>query len=218
MKRCAYFLVTAFFVGLLSLTLATKVEAQSIYVWIDGIPGESNVELMGKKGWIEAESMSHQISQSGTMHVGGGGGSGKAQVGDMMLVKNIDRTTPELYLRCANGKHLDEVIILFTRRQGQQYQTYMEYRLGKVLVSSVGAEATKGKFATEVVTLNFAKISLKYYSYQGEPIEKSWNIETNVEEPVGQESSPKSSGQTKPTYIPRLEDKRSPSRSFRLNN
>ena len=218
MKRCVYLLVTVFVVGLFSLTLASEVEATDIFVWMQGISGDSTVMLMGRKGWIEAESMSHQISQSGTMHVGGGGGSGKVQVGDMTLHKSIDSTTPELNFLCANGKLIDEVIILLTNRDGQQYHTYMEYRLTKVMVSSVGAEATKGKHGTEVVTLNFAEISWKYYADHGAVIEKGWDIEKNTEESPGQESTTQSSGQTKPTYIPRFDDKRPPSRSFRLNN
>ena len=218
MKRCAYLLVTVFVVGLFSLTLASEVEATDIFVWMQGISGDSTVMLMGRKGWIEAESMSHQISQSGTMHVGGGGGSGKVQVGDVMLVKRIDKTTPELNLLCSSGKHVDEVIILLTRSTGSQYQTYMEYTLSTVLVTSVRAEAKRGEADTEAVTLHFAKISWKYYADHGAVIEKGWDIEKNTEESPGQESTTQSSGQTKPTYIPRFDDKRPPSRSFRLNN
>ena len=211
MKRCTYFLVAVFFVGLFSLSLESEAEATDIFVWIQGIKGESTVMLEGKKGWIDVESMNHQISQSGTMHAGGGGGSGKVQVGDISLVKKIDKTTPELNLLCSNGNHIPEVKILLTRRAGQQYRTYMEYTLRPVLVSSVSAEAAKGKFGTEVVTLNFAEIHWKYF-YHGTPIEKGWNIEKNTSafyEP------PKSSGQTKPRYIPRQDRKIPPSRTFK---
>jgi len=197
--------VAVFVVGLFSLALASKAEATDIFVCMQGIEGESQVNLKGckaGKGWIDVESMSHQISQSGTMHVGGGGGSGKVQVGDIMLVKKIDKTTPELNLLCSNGRHIPEVTILFTRRVGQQYRTYMEYTLKPVLVSSVSVEAAKGKLGTEVVTLNFAKISWKYYPPHDPAIEKVWNIETNREETPGQKSSPKPSGQAGPKYIP----------------
>jgi type VI secretion system secreted protein Hcp len=206
--------VTAFFVGLFSIALASEAEATDIFVWIEGIKGESNVKLNGLTGWIHVESMSHHMSQSGSMHVGGGGGSGKVQVGDIMLVKNIDKATPDLNLLCANGKHKSEAVILLTRRQGQHYRTYMEYRLRPVLVSSVGVEVAKGKPGIEVVTLNFAEIRWKYFGH-GTPIEKGWNIEKNVEESLGQKSSSKSSGQTKPRYIPRQDRKIPPSRTFK---
>ena len=39
MKRCTYFLVAVFLVGLLSLALASEVEAAG-YVWFDGIGWE----------------------------------------------------------------------------------------------------------------------------------------------------------------------------------
>jgi len=212
MKRCAYFLVTVFVVGLFSLALVSEADATDIFVKMSGIEGESTVMLEGKKGWIEVESMNHQISQSGTMHAGGGGGSGKVDVGDIRLVKKIDKTTPELNLLCSNGKHLEEVIIVLT--QGPQHRIYMEYTLQPVLVTSVSAEVAKGKFGTEVVTLNFAKISWKYYSNKG-AIERGWNIEKNVEESPGQKSPPKPSGQTKPRYVPSQDRKIPPNRTFR---
>jgi type VI secretion system secreted protein Hcp len=202
MKRCAYFLVAGLVIGLFTFTLATEAEATDIFVCMRGIEGESKVMLKGckekgKPAGIHAESMSHQISQSGTMHVGGGGGSGKVQVGDIMLVKKIDKTTPKLNLLCSTGRHIPEVTILLTRRVGQQNRTYMEYTLKPVLVSSVSVEAAKGKFGTEVVTLNFAEIHWKYYPDHGDAVKKGWNIQKNTSafyEP------PKSSGQKQQQY------------------
>jgi len=220
MKRCTYLLVAVFLVGLFSLALASEAEA-AIYVWIDGIPGQATDK--DHKYWIDAESISHQIKQSGSMHVGGGGGAGKVQYGDFVVLKEIDKASPKLNLLCANGKHISEVIIEMTASYTDAGRvTYLQYKLERVLVTSVDTTFTalEKNPDTEKVTLSFGKITCIYTEVDDKGrkrgnIAYSWSVEKNVEEPVGQKSPPKPSGQTKPKYIPRLDDKRPPSRTFR---
>jgi len=221
MKRCTYLLVAVFLVGLFSLALASEAEA-AIYVWFNGIPGEAKDK--DHRNWTDAKSVNHQIKQSGTMHVGGGGGAGKVQYGDFVVVKEIDKTSPKLNLLCANGKHISEVIIDMTASYTDAGRvTWLQYKLEKVLVTSVDTTFTTiEKDFIEKVTLSFGKITCTYKEMDERGMSKgkvtySWDVEKNVEEPVGQKSPPKPSGQTKPKYIPRLDDKRPPSRSFRLN-
>jgi type VI secretion system secreted protein Hcp len=207
MKRCAYFLVAVFVIGLFSLALASEVEA-AIYVWVQGIQGEARDK--DHNNWIDAESITHQIKQSGSMHVGGGGGRGKVQFGDIMLAKKIDKATPKLNLLCANGKHIPEVIIEMTASYTDVGRvTYLQYKLERVLVTSVDTTFTalEKNPDTEKVTLSFGKITCIYTEADEKGrkrgnIAYSWDVEKNVEEPVGQNSSSQSSGQTKP-YIQR---------------
>jgi type VI protein secretion system component Hcp len=49
--------------------------------------------------------LSWGMAQSGTTHMGTGGG-GKVQVHDLSFTKYVDSATPQLMLFCANGKHL----------------------------------------------------------------------------------------------------------------
>ena len=222
MKRCTYFLVAVFLVGLLSLALASEVEAAG-YVWFDGIPGEARDK--NHKNWSDFLSVNYQIKQSGSMHVGGGGGSGKAEYGDFVVHKKIDKASPKLNLLCSNGKHMDEVIIDKTASYTDQGRvTYLQYKLEKVLVTSVDTIVTGDEQdGNETVTLSFGKITCIYTEYDESGRSKgsagySWSVEKNVEEPVGQKSTPQSSGQSKPLYKPRLDRKIPPNRSFRLNN
>ncbi|MCG6918278.1 MAG: type VI secretion system tube protein Hcp [Deltaproteobacteria bacterium] len=223
MKRHACFLVALFVVGLFGLTLATEVEAQSIYVWIDGIPGESRDK--DHANWIDAESISHQVEQkgSGGVATGGGATSERADFGDFLVFKKIDKATPALNLYCAKGEHIREVRIHLTASTTDAGRvTYMEYKLEDVTVTLVRAEVTGGK-VTEEVGLNFGKITWTYTGIapsgkEAGEIATSWSLAANKEEPVGQKSPPKPSGQAKPLYKPRLDRKIPPNRSFRLNN
>jgi type VI secretion system secreted protein Hcp len=161
MKRYAYFLVAVFVIGLFCLALATEAEATDIFVKIAGIPGESRDKR--HRNWIYAESISQQIEGRGTIHVGSGRGSGRAQF-DFVVVKKIDKATPKLNLYCADGRHISEVRIELVRRGGNK-PTYMEYRLQDVVVTSVRTGTTKGKLGTEEVALSFGKITCTYTEF-----------------------------------------------------
>ena len=220
MKRCTYLLVAVFLVGLFSLALASEAEA-AIYVWIDGIPGQATDK--DHKYWIDAESISHQIKQSGSMHVGGGGGAGKVQYGDFVVLKEIDKASPKLNLLCANGKHISEVIIEKTASYTDAGRvTYLQYKLEEVYVTSVDTSFSgdSQETGTETVTLSFGKITCIYTEADQRGKKKgevaySWDLQANKEANTGQNSSSQSSGQTKPRYVPRQDRKIPPSRTFR---
>lgn len=207
MKRCAYFLVAVLVVGLISLTLTNEAEA-AIYVWIDGIPGESRDK--DHNSWIDAKSVDHKIA-------------GKAQFGDFVVHKEIDKATPKLNLRCAKGERIREVIIEKTASYTDAGRVaYLQYKLEEVLVTSVETSFSGGSqdTGTETVTLSFGKITCTYTETDESGRKKgkvaySWSVDKNVEEPVDQKSSPKSSGSTKPRYVPRQDRKIPPSRTFR---
>jgi len=221
MKRCAYFLVAVFMVGLFSLALASEAEA-AIYVWIDGIAGESRDK--DHRNWIDAKSITHKIEQKvHSVAAQGGSSGGRADFGDFVVEKEIDKASPRLNRLCAKGEQISEVIIEKTASYTDAGRvTYLQYKLEKVLVTSVDTTFTElaNDAGTEKVTLRFGKITCIYTESDGRGKEKgnvaySWSVEKNVEEPVGQKSSPQSSGQTKPVYKPKLDRKIPPSRTFR---
>jgi type VI secretion system secreted protein Hcp len=49
------------------------------------------------------------MSQSGTTHMGGGGGAGKANFQDLSFTKYIDSSTNALMIALAKGSHIPEV-------------------------------------------------------------------------------------------------------------
>ena len=54
---------------------------------------------------IDVLAWSWGMAQSGTMSLGGGGGSGKVAIQDLSITKYVDTSSTNLYLKCANGKH-----------------------------------------------------------------------------------------------------------------
>ena len=127
------------------------------------------------------------MTQSGSMHVGGGGGSGKVNVQDVSLTKYVDKATPNLMRMCCNGKHLDAAT-LTVRKAGENAVDYMKIKMEPVLVTSVdtGGSGDEDRL-TENVTLNFAKMEVIYTPQKPDgtadaEIALTWNIEKKVEE------------------------------------
>src|SRR5262249_50652965 len=64
------------------------------YLKIDGIEGEANAK--GHEKEIEIDSFSYSSAQQGTFHSGGGGGAGKALLGDIAVTMKLCKASPKL--------------------------------------------------------------------------------------------------------------------------
>jgi type VI secretion system secreted protein Hcp len=152
---------------------------------IDGVDGESQISDHEKE--IDVLDWSWGMSQSGTMHMGGGGGAGKVNVQDIALTKYIDKSTPNLMKMCCNGKHIKEALLV-TRKAGEKSLDYLKIKMSDCLVTSVNTGGSGGEDRLkETVTLNFAKVEVGYTPQKPDgsgdaEITINWNIEKNVEE------------------------------------
>lgn len=131
------------------------------FLKIDGIDGESGDSK--HKNEIELQSWGFGATQSGTMHSGGGGGSGKVSVQDLHFVSSISKASPKLFLSCANGEHIKSAVLV-ARKAGKDQQEYYKITLSDLLVSSyqTGGSSHDGIVPVDQVSLNFAKIEIEY--------------------------------------------------------
>lgn len=126
------------------------------------IKGESRDKVQGPKGDIDILAWSWGMSQSGTTHMGGGGGAGKANFQDVSFTKYIDASTNALMNALAKGSHIDKCVLL-VRKAGEAQQKYVEITMEEVLVTSLSTGGSGGEDRlTENVTLNFAKVKFTY--------------------------------------------------------
>jgi len=70
--------------------------AVDMFIKIGDIEGEAVDDAHG--GEIDVLDWSWGMSQSGSMHIGGGGGSGKVNVQDLSFTKYVDMASPNLML------------------------------------------------------------------------------------------------------------------------
>jgi type VI secretion system secreted protein Hcp len=157
--------------------------ALDMFLQIGDVKGET--KDASHKDEIDVLAWSWGVSQSGTMHQGSGGGSGKSSLQDLSFTKYIDKSTPLLWLACCNGKHF-ETAKLTVRKAGDNPLEYVVINLEGVLISSVSTGGSGGDDRlTENVTLNFARLKLEYVEQaatggkSGGPVKMGWDIPQN---------------------------------------
>jgi type VI secretion system secreted protein Hcp len=114
------------------------------------------------KGETDVLAWSFGMSNSGTTHMGQGGGSGKVNVQDLSFTKWVDSGSPALMLACCNGQHIPSAL-LTVRKAGKTPLEYIKITLTEVMVVGVSTGGSGGEDRlTENVTLNFSKVQLDY--------------------------------------------------------
>jgi len=135
--------------------------AHDIFLKIDGIEGEA--EDATHKNEIEVLSWSWGVSQQSNMHMGSGGGTGKATVDDLSFEHYIDRATPNLVQYCLLGKHIKQAQLV-VRKSGGSPLEYLKLTMTDVLVTRVNPEgvAADESRPRERVALSFSSMKQEY--------------------------------------------------------
>lgn len=125
-------------------------------------------------------------TQTGSLHIGGGGGAGRADVQDILLKRVPDEYSAELFRLLFNGGHTSEISIAYYREFSGNLLPFIKYILSPVMITSVQLDIDDSFEPVENVTLNFAKISIEVSIINDGNLTGTetliWNIETNNEE------------------------------------
>ena len=127
------------------------------------------------------------MTQSGSMHSGTGGGAGKVDMANIAIEKSLDKSSPNLMMACATGKHYPEARIVVRKAGGDSSVEYLVIILKEVMVASYDSRAaTTSDVLTEEISLNFARVEISYQPQKadggkdGGPIRFGWNIRENI--------------------------------------
>jgi type VI secretion system secreted protein Hcp len=151
------------------------------FLTIDGVKGESTDSKHA--GAIDIKSFSFGVTNSGSAHVGGGAGAGRASFSSFKFNKLYDASSPPLFAATASGKHIEDATFSF-RRTGENPATFLTVKLTDVLVTGYQQGGTKEPPLLEAVELDASKIEIEYRPQTadgslGTPIRASYNRETN---------------------------------------
>lgn len=152
------------------------------FLKIVDIPGESTDKQHA--GEFDLLNWSFHCMNSSTMGVGGGAGGGKASFGAIPVTTYVGKSTPELMLRAATGKHFGEAIIV-CRKAGDKPLDFLKITLTDVFISSYSTGgAGGGDKPVENWDLNYANIKLEYQAQNNKGggegfIGKQYNVQTN---------------------------------------
>ena len=157
------------------------------------------VDMFLKMGDIKGEARDHKhkdeidvlawswgASQSGTTHVGGGSGAGKANFQDISITKWVDKASPKLLKAVSTGQHIKEAK-LTVRKAGEKPLEYIKITMKNCLISSISTGGSGGEDRlTENVTINFGEYAFEYTPQKDDGsadsvLPFSFNIEANEE-------------------------------------
>ncbi|NOS87179.1 MAG: type VI secretion system tube protein Hcp [Methylococcaceae bacterium] len=157
--------------------------AVDMFIKIEGIAGES--KDAAHAGEIDVLAWNWGMTQSGSFHVGGGGGAGKVSVNNLSLSKYVDKASSNLMLFCSNGDHIPSAT-LYVRKAGKVPLEYIIIEMKKVMVVAVSTGGSGGEDRLiENISLNFAHVKVDYQqqkddgSKEGGPVTYLWDIEAN---------------------------------------
>ena len=145
--------------------------AIDMFLKFDNIDGESVDRA--HKDWVDVLAWSWGMSNSGSTHVGGGAGAGKANAQDLSYTSYVDASSVPLMQAVATGQFLKTAFLNVRGSARSSSVEFLKITLSEVLVTSLSTAGSSGDDRlTQNVTLNFAKVEVDYQqtSATGKPI------------------------------------------------
>jgi type VI secretion system secreted protein Hcp len=123
------------------------------YLVIDGRPGPST----SRQDAIDILGFSLDASHSG---------AGRANVGDVIITKVVDKVSPLLFDDCVTGNYLKTVDILYDKPMGDSQEDYYKVHLEDALITSVHHSGSNEN-PRELVSFAYSRIKVCYNPEDG---------------------------------------------------
>jgi type VI secretion system secreted protein Hcp len=145
------------------------------YLKFDGVDGEATDQ--DHKDWINLLSFSHSITRDDTSS-GSTRTRASATLGDVVVVKELDKSSPKIAESALVGKTFPKIEFHLTSSAG----TYLQYELKNVMVTSYSISGDADDRPTEEISLNFEEIKVTYTEMDSQGnkkgnVEYSWKVE-----------------------------------------
>jgi type VI secretion system secreted protein Hcp len=136
----------------------------SAFVKLGDIKGEATDE--DHKDWVLIESMSSPMFRSipegakDTQRT-----KGETTLGDIVLIRQMDKSTTKIQEACANGTFMKEVEIHFCSTMKNKEEPYYTVLLKNVILTSYGLHANSSgePLPSEEVTLGYTEVEWTYH-------------------------------------------------------
>lgn len=157
--------------------------AANMFLKIEGLKGESVVKE--HEDQIDVLAWNWGGTQSGSMHVATGGGAGKVTFQDISVTKYVDKSSPGLMQKLADGSHFTKAFLYVLKAGGDKPVEYLTITMDKVMITSYSTGGSGGEDrVTENLTLNFSEVEVKYIPQDAKgkgsgDIKFGWKIAVN---------------------------------------
>lgn len=106
---------------------------------------------------------------------------GSPDFDEMIVSAQTSQASPGLFLACALGEVIDEVI-LTSLSNDEKNQKFFEIKMTGVRVTSYSSAASGDEIPADSFSLNFSKIEFSYFTHEkdgssGGPIRGGWDLE-----------------------------------------
>ncbi len=149
----------------------------SAFVKFKDIEGESTDS--GHDKWIIFESVSSSIHRS----IPSGAKDqqrfkGETSLGDIQLVRQLDKSSPKIQEACANGTPFGEVEIHLCATVKNKEEPYLKYKLKNVIISSYSfhGDSSGDPLPSEQVSLSYTEVEWTYVVINPETGDKSGDV------------------------------------------
>ncbi len=155
-----------------------------LYMKVQDAKGES--KDADHKDWILIESANFGMSMAipNSPAQSGQRAAGTADFGEISVSKSIDKSSPSLFLACANGKpYTEDIEIDFVQPMGEERLVYLTLKLSKCIISSYSLSSGAQGTAYENLTLNYSKYIMEYNPQENDKavgvMPAGWDLEIN---------------------------------------
>jgi type VI secretion system secreted protein Hcp len=134
--------------------------AVNAYLIIDGRPGPST----SKADAIDILSFSFGASQTAVIGAGSSGGearAGRANLGDVTIMKVVDKVSPLLFDDCVTSNYLKSINIVYDKPMGDDQQDYYKIHMENALITSI-QNSGSSENPMESVSFAYSKIKVSY--------------------------------------------------------
>ncbi len=152
----------------------------------NNIKGESQDDK--HRDEIDVLAWNWGLTQSGTTHIGSGGGGGKVNVQDITLTKYVDLATNDLIKRATSGEHIENGELIVRKSGGASPVEYFRIKMENIMITSYNTGGAKDGLdrILETLTLNFRKFEVLYTLQEdsgapGAETLAGWDIAENKE-------------------------------------
>lgn len=169
-----------------SLNAPASAPASAGYIKIGDIKGES--QDSEHKEWINLLSVSHGITRPMSAGISGSTRQrGSATFGDVVVVKELDKSSPKLQEALATGQVFGELELdlVSPSSGGRPSEPYLKWELKNVQITGyrLSGAVSGNDRPTETISLNFEEIKVTYTELDaatgtsGGKVEYGWKVE-----------------------------------------
>jgi type VI secretion system secreted protein Hcp len=158
----------------------------SAFIKIGDIKGQATDQ--NHKDWILLDTLSSSVDRSipqgakDAMRT-----QGETQLGDIVITRILDKSTPKLAEACAAGTNFPEVEVHFCTTAEGAEEPYLKYKMKNVILTSYSynGNSTGDPLGSETLTLGYTEIEWTYVVINPDTLKKEGSVPGKYCPPAG---------------------------------